>query len=123
MGNIKQHSSNNNKKEEMKLLVTFALLALVSVVYCEKVWVDVKEKCPEGEGWAVKRFGGPVKSICVTCKTEDKVKSPSCNNPVPRTTCEKWKEMKYCQDDNKFAWYVQDHCTETCGICKLVDAE
>ena len=50
----------------MKLLVTFALLALVSVVYCEKVWVDVKEKCPEGEGWAVKRFGGPVKSICVS---------------------------------------------------------
>merc|ERR1712183_994683 len=88
MGNIKLHGSNNNNEEEekMKLLVTWALLSLVSVVYCEKVWVDVKEKCPEGEGWAVKRFGGPVKSICVTCKTEDKGKSPSCNNPVPRTT-------------------------------------
>ena len=57
-------------------------------------------------------------NIFAACKPEDPTRSRGCDTGGQELTlCQKYKMKNYCEDDNKWAYFVQPMCMFTCEKC------
>merc|ERR1711967_172034 len=106
-------ATDGRQAKKMKVLFTFALLALVfSIVSGDGHHSPTT--CPEGQGLARKTGNGG--SVCVDCVNDDQRQAASCSGKK-QTLCELWSGLGYCNDSSRFAYIVQPLCPFMCGIC------
>merc|ERR1712168_796680 len=93
---------------KMKVLITFALLALVCSIVSGDGHVSATT-CAEDQGLAAKKGGG---FVCVDCKDDDVTMATSCSGKK-QTVCELWSSLGHCND--QYAHIVQPRCPFMCG--------
>merc|ERR1712168_57663 len=90
-------------EQNMKILIVFAMLALISIVMGDG------HGCPEGQ---VEVENSNQEKICVAC--EDTLKSGGCGGSPKRDMCPAYK--KFCTSD-RLGRYIRMKCPVTCGLC------